>query len=100
MEVALTKDALLVITIRPIEYWNDIHQRLSPEDLAALNTAHVERGFAFWPHRKREAIQGDITYGDTSMSLGYIGDHFPKWRLEYAELNVDPLQVLVFLRPA
>jgi SAM-dependent methyltransferase len=91
----ITEKGVLLITIRPKEYWTH-HDAAVARSMAA---AHEERGFAFTPHN-RLPIDGDITYGDTSMSLGYIGDHFPQWRIEYAERNVDPLQILVFLRPA
>jgi hypothetical protein len=64
-----------------------------------MNNEHDDRGFAFTPHN-RPPIDGDITYGDTSMSVGYIESNFPQWQIEAVECNqIDSLQILVFLRP-
>jgi SAM-dependent methyltransferase len=87
---------VLLITIRPKEYWH-IHNGGVLAD--PMITAHSETGFAFTPHNL-PPIDGDITYGDTSMSLAYIERSFPQWRIESIEWNeIDAHQVLVFLRP-
>jgi SAM-dependent methyltransferase len=90
------EDGLLVITIRPKEYWY-IHDQgsLAPQ----MIKMHDERGFAFTPH-DLPPIDGDITYGDTSMSVAYFESHFHQWKLESIECNeVDSHQVVLFLRP-
>jgi hypothetical protein len=92
----IISDGLLVITIRPKEYW-DIHNQgtLAPQ----MKKMHDERGFAFTPH-VLPPIDGDVTYGDTSMSLAYFESHFPQWRIESVECNdVDSHQVVLFLKP-
>jgi 2-polyprenyl-3-methyl-5-hydroxy-6-metoxy-1,4-benzoquinol methylase len=92
----VAKDGLLVITIRPKEYWN-VHNKgtLASE----MIKAHTEKGFAFKPHN-RAPIDGDITYGDTSISLDYFDEHFPQWKIEAIEYdNIDPLQIILFLKP-
>jgi SAM-dependent methyltransferase len=92
----LAPGGVLLITIRPKEYW---HYHDGGKLAGAMMNVHNETGFAFMPHN-RPPINGDITYGDTSMSLAYFEAHFPEWRIESVECNqVDSLQVLIFLRP-
>src|SRR5208283_3225443 len=95
----LKKDGLLVITVRPPEYWR-MHSALppgtTPETMAVL---HHDAGFAFIPHN-RTPIDGDISYGDASYSLEYIQSNWQGWLNVGTALNaVDPLQTIVFLRP-
>jgi SAM-dependent methyltransferase len=88
---------LLFITIRPREYWN-VHGdgSLSPEKLAE----HDSRGFAFFPHG-REPIDGDITYGDTSLTLDWLRQAQSDWLIDSTEYSMgDSLQVIVTLKPA
>ena len=92
----ITEDGLLVITIRPKEYWN-IHDQgaLAPQ----MIEMHDKKGFAFTPHN-RVPIDGDITYGDTSMSLAYFENHYPQWKIQSVECNsIDSHQVILFLIP-
>jgi glycosyltransferase involved in cell wall biosynthesis len=92
----IAEDGLLVITIRPKEYWNYFQNGvLAP----AMLKNHDETGYAFTPHN-RPAVDGDITYGDTSMSIPYIIRNFPQWKIENQICNnADPYQILVFLKP-
>ena len=93
---ALSERGLLVITIRPVEYWR-IHKGLSAPDRAALEAAHAARGFAYRPHN-RTPVDGDITYGDTSMTLEYFEKQFPWLSLRKVEQTVeDPYQTVLFL---
>jgi SAM-dependent methyltransferase len=93
-------DGLLAITIRPVEYWD---ARVAPEgvvDAARMRTEHAARGFAFTP-LDRAPFDGELTYGDTSMSLEYIRTSWPGWAVVAAQLDAaDPNQQIVFLRPA
>ena len=60
---------------------------------------HEEKGFAFTP-LDLHLIDGDITYGDTSMSIEYIHQNFPEWKIEATEYNdADPYQIILFLKP-
>jgi SAM-dependent methyltransferase len=97
---ALTKamhdHSVLVVTIRPVEYW-DIHSATSAEEKDALRERHATRGFAYWPHN-RDAIDGDVTYGDTSMSIEYLAQKVPGLRLRKVERTIDdPYQLVLFL---
>jgi Methyltransferase domain len=92
----IAPNGVLLITIRPKEYWKH-HD--GGGVAASMISEHDKEGFAFIPHN-REPIDGDITYGDTSMSLAYIESAFPQWQIEAVECNqIDSLQLLVFLRP-
>jgi SAM-dependent methyltransferase len=90
-------EGVLVITIRPVDYWHFMdREKVSP----VLLQQHASRGFAFRPHG-RAPIDGEVTFGDTSMSLEYIREHYPQWQIAWVDWTVnDSLQILVFLRPA
>jgi hypothetical protein len=90
-------DGLMIITVRPIEYWRVAH--LDDSRITALMAEHHSRGFAFHPHN-RERIDGDITYGDSSMRPEWIAAEFPKWRLSGLDRSLDdPYQIYVLLQP-
>ncbi len=94
----IADDGLLAITIRPAENWeHDPHT--SPEQKVALAVQHRQEGFAFNPHNWAP-IDGDVTYGDSSMTLDWITATFPDWTIKATDrcLN-DPLQRYVFLVP-
>jgi SAM-dependent methyltransferase len=90
-------DGLLLITIRPVEYWS---VGCPDNDAAtALAAQHRQVGFAFQPH-DREQVEGDITYGDTSMTAEWLAAEFPRWRLAGLDHSLDdPYQVYVLLQP-
>ena len=94
----LSGDGLLVITIRPEEYWKVDPNATKTKSSDRLILLHESRGFAFQPH-EREAVDGDITYGDTSMSLEWIGDTFPDLEVVGTDVSIsDPTQRIVFLK--
>jgi SAM-dependent methyltransferase len=94
---ALSPEGGLVITIRPIEYW-DRDPSVTGAERAALEHKHKTEGFAFRPHN-RAPVDGDVTYGDTSMTLDYIGSKFPRLKIVKTERTVaDPLQLVIFLK--
>lgn len=90
-------DGLLAITIRPEHYWQ--HNPAVAERAQELQELHRSEGFAFVPHN-RAPIDGDITYGDTSMSLEYVEKRWPEWKIVHSEIHAfDPLQRVVYLQP-
>jgi SAM-dependent methyltransferase len=98
MRSVVRDDGLLAVTVRPVEYWGVI-QNIRDERRDELRSSHLQTGFAFEPHR-REAVDGDVTYGHTSMSREFIEETFPDWRVETTEvLLTDPYQRIVLLRP-
>ncbi|GHU35102.1 hypothetical protein AGMMS50256_29740 [Betaproteobacteria bacterium] len=59
---------------------------------------HHTDGFSFLPHN-REPIDGDITYGDTSMSLDWLKATFPNLEIVGIDRSLsDPYQIYVFLK--
>lgn len=95
----VASNGLLVITIRPPGYW-DVHEGwYEGYTRELLLERHHRDGFAFMPHH-RDPINGDIPYGDTSMTVEYIEQQWPQWRVLGTDHNPsDPWQVLVFLQP-
>lgn len=94
----IAADGLLFITVRPVEYWSYAEKRGMINDAQALERQHRETGFAFRPHN-RPAVDGDITFGDTSMTAQFIRLTYP-WDVVHEEqISEDPLQVLLALRP-
>jgi SAM-dependent methyltransferase len=95
----LSETGLLAITIRPVEYW-DFHSRprkLTRNEIREVKALHHDIGFAFAPHN-RAPVDGDVTYGDSSMTLDYIAKTFPGLRIVGLDWNeTDSLQIIVFL---
>lgn len=89
------------MTIRPEEYWsyilNNVKSHLNEKDIMQLLADHEQKGFAFYPH-KREEMEGEVTYGETSMTLDFISNNFAGLHIAGVEINkVDNLQLIVFL---
>jgi SAM-dependent methyltransferase len=96
---AISDDGMLAITIRPSNYWNFHKDWRESHTREAMIERHDREGFAFMPHQL-EPIDGDITYGDTSMTLDFIGRRWPQWKIAGTAQNPgDPLQTVVFLLP-
>jgi SAM-dependent methyltransferase len=93
---------LFVITIRPKEYWDLLDPAVAagnPIDRDELVARHERNGFAFVP-LAREAIDGEVTYGDTSLSFEWIEQHAEGWNMVgYDYSLIDPHQLLVYLVP-
>ena len=93
----------MIITIRPIEYWyRTTRPRIPKELISTLVNQHNSKGFAFAPHADRDPIDGDVTYGDSSLNLAWLGEATsPDWRVVGVDRSLnDPLQICVMLRPA
>jgi SAM-dependent methyltransferase len=107
----ISDDGVLVMTIRPKEYWtvldknNNSHGGLAKE----LIQRHDQYGFAFRSSDYAPdggtpldsvPVDGIITYGDASMTFKYIENNFLAWEIISVEWNtIDPLQIIVFLKP-
>lgn len=91
-------DGVVAITIRPVEYW-DVDKNATQGGVAGWQkTIHLEQGFSFLPH-DRPAVDGDVTYGDTSMELGWLSKTFPQFEIAGVDRSLsDPYQLYVFLR--
>jgi SAM-dependent methyltransferase len=94
----VAKDGMLTITIRPVEYWQ-IDPHASAEQRASLPALHREQGYAFLPHN-RPPVDGDVTYGDSSMTLEWLELRFPEWQIRGTDRSLDdPYQRYVHLTP-
>jgi len=98
LEKYLKPDGLIAITIRPVEYWYiDVHAKRKnvEEQQIAL---HHKNGFSFLPHN-RDKVDGDITYGDSSMTLDWLAKNFPNLNVVGIDRSLnDQFQIYVFLQ--
>ncbi|KVE36184.1 hypothetical protein WS69_13245 [Burkholderia sp. BDU5] len=96
---SIKENGMMVITVRPLSYWDHHEEAQNKVDREQMKRDHATRGFAYTPH-DRQAIDGDITYGDTSISLDYIRANWQDWDIVGTDCFLqDPFQTLVFLRP-
>jgi SAM-dependent methyltransferase len=94
----LEPKGVLMITIRPLEYWSINPNAKQLGVVEQQMSLHKENGFSFLPHN-RHPVDGDITYGDTSMSLNWIKETFSRVSIVGIDRSLDdPMQVYVFLR--
>jgi len=97
----IKNNGILALTVRPIEYWQ-IHKKLidSTISIDELIQTHNKNGVAFVPHNL-PPVDGDITFGDITISLDYIKDHWKQWKLiEYITNKEDPYQMILFFKPS
>lgn len=96
LERHLADDGVLVVTIRPVEYWT-VHQPLDPSERDRLMALHRSSRFAYRPHN-RDAIDGDVTYGDTSMTFDWLQEQVPRLVIRRVDRSLtDPFQLIVTL---
>jgi SAM-dependent methyltransferase len=94
----LTDDGVLVITIRPIEYW-DMRNDLPSKTLKELRISQLQTGTSFSPHNRSEVGTYGITYGDTTFSLQALEDMVPNLEIQDIERNeIDPYQIYISLK--
>lgn len=85
---------MLMLTIRPAEFW----QAADPLTADAMIAAHRTKGFAY---RSAGLLSqtGEELYGDISMTLETLAALAPDWAIEGYDRGMDKLQTLVFLTP-
>lgn len=94
----LNPGGVIVITIRPVEYWGINKYAIAQKFSDELKLSHLVNGFAFIPHN-RPPVDGDITYGDTSLSFEWLQKNFDKLRIKAIDRSfADPYQIYVFLQ--
>lgn len=94
-------DGLMLITIRPVEYWRLDKTVHGLDDGSSMIKVHERNGFAFSPFRHLAPVDGDLTYGNTSMTIGWIETNVPMWRVVAVDRSHhDAYQLYVALRPA
>jgi 2-polyprenyl-3-methyl-5-hydroxy-6-metoxy-1,4-benzoquinol methylase len=99
----IADDGLLVITVRPRSYW-EVHPSSQNDKVvkSVMLSDHDAKGFAFTPHGEGSpaTVNGEITYGDTSITLAYITENWHEWEVVGTEHFLqDQYQRLVFLKP-
>jgi SAM-dependent methyltransferase len=98
----LNANGLLVITIRPVEYWQNEKLARSKGLVERQLAMHKEKGFSFLPHdheQDRPRIDGEMTYGDTSFTLEWFSRNFPYLTLRGVDRSLDDsLQYYLFLQ--
>lgn len=93
----IKSDGLLVLTIRPREWWPYAKQ-VPERDKPALLQAHDRTGFAFRPGN-RPPIDGDVTFGHTTMKIEMIEELCPRWKVIGYDWSLqDSLQMIVLLQ--
>ncbi len=98
----LEDDGILVITIRPREFWRFFLNAKEDGQRQAeqLERAHDACGYAFSPHLRRK-VEGEVTYGDASMTLEYVKSHFTDLKIIGIDWTVaDQYQLYVYLAKA
>lgn len=100
----ISDNGMLVITIRPIEFW---HYWMSTRNITESDYKHVleqyrTKGFGFVPLKKGwEAVNGSVHFGTTLISLDFIQRTWPQWQIVNTNLTLsDPYQIHVFLVPS
>jgi SAM-dependent methyltransferase len=95
----ISDSGVLAITFRPIEYWA-FAGHVGASDARRLTEAG-RSGFAFKPHDHGPATNGEITYGDTSISVDWLSDHCMDWKVRSTDrLLGDRMQTYLYLTPA
>ena len=90
------------VTIRPLEYWKMWYTSPHNPELRAtdvdMERQHRESGYAFAPHL-RQRVDGEITFGDTSITTDWFVRNIPGWRVvAYDHSPEDILQRFLFLQ--
>lgn len=87
----------LVITLRPIEYW-DLRTDLPAEKIEKFKFDHNTLGDAFLPHNRIPSEKYGVTYGDTSISLKKLEKNIGNLKVkDISGSEIDPFQIYVTL---
>jgi SAM-dependent methyltransferase len=92
-------DGLIAITLRPVEFWETPGAaHVGQADAIRLANEHRESGFSFKPH-PRSAVDGEITFGDTSMTVEWLQGSTRELRVVSIDTGLsDPYQIYVYLQ--
>ena len=90
-------NGLLVITVRPVDFWQVVN-RIPVEERLAQTALHQRDGFAYVPD-SFPVIEGEVAFGDTSMTAAWIERTHPYWRVEGYDRGIDRWQTILMLSP-
>ena len=97
LEKYLKPSGKLIITLRPIEYW-DLREDLALEVKQKLKHNHVINGLAFLSDQRITNRNGIDTYGDSSISLKELESNLYGLKIKDVDRsNLDPFQIYVTL---
>ena len=95
----IADDGVMIITIRPVEYWDLDASVHALRDTSHMRAAHRNDGFAFSP-LQMPPVDGELIFGNTSMTFQWLEDNFPAWKVSGIDRSIDDAyQIYVFLRP-
>jgi SAM-dependent methyltransferase len=95
----IADDGIMFITIRPVEYWTLDRSVHGLDDVSSMIKAHEAHGFTFSPF-DLPPVDGDITYGNTSMTVEWIESNIPQWQVAAVDRSLDDAyQIYVALKP-
>ena len=88
-------DGLLILTVRPREFWAFFDKQRKTDDADQRASQHDQTGFSYVPHGGAEGND----YGDASISMDYL-KRLPDWQFAgYEFSSTDSYQIPVILRP-
>lgn len=95
----VSDDGVLVLTIRPREFWG-INERTGEEARRTLEAAHDRDGVAFRPLAGSLPPLSEANFGDTTWTLPAFEALAAGWRLvDVDRATVDPYQLVLSLTP-
>jgi SAM-dependent methyltransferase len=91
---------VLAMTIREVEFWRHWAPAAGFTDarIEEIVASHHTVGFAFEPINL-EPVDGDITFGNTSMTLAWLAQNLPEWKVVGYDRGIDYTQTILFLQP-
>jgi 2-polyprenyl-3-methyl-5-hydroxy-6-metoxy-1,4-benzoquinol methylase len=96
MRRRISDDGLVIITVRPLEYWSQVAAK-NKDDVSALIQAHEIKGYAFDPATSNEPKSN---YGNASMTRAYLEEKLTDWKIvSMGNTLMDQYQVFVCLKP-
>jgi SAM-dependent methyltransferase len=96
---------VLIITIRPVEFWQicvqgATHLPLTAREASQLIEDHNTLGFSYKPSNSNLPAT-EVHYGDTSLTLEWLQRNATGWKLAGIDRSVnDPFQIYVALEAA
>lgn len=98
LRAAANEGAVLIITIRPPEFWQactqgQTHLTMAPDEAARYIEAHNTVGFAYYPYVDENTPLSEAHYGDTSFTLDWLLNNVPGWEFCGFDRSInDPMQ--------
>lgn len=97
---SISREGIMAITVRPKSYWDYHVDTVDKVDRTLMKSLHDSKGFAHTGHVHRVMEDGDILYGDTSISVDYITRNWHDWEVAGTDVFLqDPFQTVVLLKP-